>query len=77
MNRKAIRLGQTFTMAEALHMCKLFELIETSDLAAVRRVLRDKLGLSLRKKALSMRQSALRQMEKEESAQAERGCADA
>lgn len=52
---RAIRLGQTFSLGEAIHGTRLMEAVEAGNLELAQRLLRDALGCNLRRKFVSMR----------------------
>lgn len=50
-----VRIGQSFAMGEVLHMVRLHEAVEAGDLALAQRLLREPMGLRLRRKFLASR----------------------
>lgn len=50
-----VRIGQSFAMGEVLQMVRLHEAVEAGDLALAQRLLREPMGLRLRRKFLASR----------------------
>lgn len=51
----AIRLGQSFSLGEAIHATRMMEAVEAGDVALAQRLLRDVLGCNVRRKFVAMR----------------------